>query len=100
MESLYSSQYKIACFFNYIGSRDTKIVQEKYKIVQENCKKSTKLYKKITRKVQNCTQKLKKFRIKKIIYIVGSDLPHCHHIASKLVACVWYISYPSLAAYK
>jgi hypothetical protein len=44
MESLYSSQNKITYFFNYIGSRDTKIeekykiVQEKYKIVEENYK--------------------------------------------------------------
>jgi len=31
------------------------------------------------------------------VVVVGSDLPHSHHIAFKLVACIWYTSHPSLA---
>jgi hypothetical protein len=37
---------------------------------------------------------------KKSTKLFGSDLPHCNHIASKLVACIWYTSHPSLVAAK
>jgi hypothetical protein len=52
------------------------------------------------RKVQKSLRKVQNCGINKIIYIFGSDLPHCHHITSKLVACIWYTSHPSLAAQK
>jgi hypothetical protein len=32
-----------------------------------------------------------------MIYIVVSQLPHFHHVGTKLVACIRYTSHPSLA---